>query len=104
MIIAATSTSITLSITGVDLIVLPITAELASTLSLSNKVLLETIINKYKKYKKHYEKDQQTITTFDRLYRKSLQKNVIDNNEYDRLCNFFTKYSDRTKNEIFLKI
>ena len=39
VIIAATSTSITLSVTGIGLIVLPISAGIACTLSLGNKVL-----------------------------------------------------------------
>ena len=60
-IIGATSTSITLSITGFGLIVLPISAGIACTLSLGNKVLHKLNINKYNKYKKQYERDQKTI-------------------------------------------
>ena len=67
IIIAATSTSITLSITGIGLIVLPISAGIACTLSLGNKILHKIIINKYNKYKKPYEKDQNTIKYFDKL-------------------------------------
>ena len=52
VIIGATSTSITLSVTGVGLIILPISAGIACTLSLGNKVLHKIIINKYNKYKK----------------------------------------------------
>ena len=102
VIIAATSTSITLSITGIGLIILPISAGIACGLSLGNKILHKLIINKYNKYKKHYEKDQQTIKSFDKLYRKSLQDNLIDNNEYDGLCNIFTKYIEENKNKSFL--
>ena len=102
VIIAATSTSITLSITGIGLIVLPISAGIACGLSLCNKVLHKLIINKYNKYKKLYERDQQTIKSFDKLYRKSLQDNIIDKNEYESLCNIFTKYVDENKNESFL--
>ena len=102
VIIAATSTSITLSITGVGLIILPISAGIACTLSLGNKVLHKIIISKYNKYKKQYEKDQLTIKSFDKLYRKSLQDNVIDKTEYESLCNIFTKYVDENKNESFL--
>ena len=50
---AATSTSITLSITGTGLIVLPISAGIACVISLGNKVLHKLIINKYNKYKKN---------------------------------------------------
>ena len=102
VIIAATSTSITLSVAGIGLIVLPISAGIACTLSLGNKVLHKLIINKYNKYTKQYERDQNTIKSFDKLYRKSLQDNIIDKNEYESLCNFFTKYVDENKNESFL--
>ena len=102
VIIAATSTSITLSVTGIGLIVLPISAGIACTLSLGNKVLHKLIINKYNKYKKQYERDQNTIKSFDKLYRNSLQDNVIDKTEYESLCNIFTKYIHENKNESFL--
>ena len=102
VIIAATSTSITLSVTGIGLIVLPISAGIACTLSLGNNVLHKIIINKYNKYKKQYEKDQNTIKSFDKLYRKSLQDNIINKTEYESLCNIFTKYVDENKNESFL--
>ena len=102
VIIGATSTSITLSITGVGLIILPISAGVACALSLGNKILHKLIINKYNKNKKQYERDQNTIKSFDKLYRKSLQDNVIDKAEYDSLCNIFTRYVDENKNESFL--
>ena len=102
VIVGATSTSITLSITGVGLIILPISAGIACGLSLGNKVLHKININKYNKYKKQYERDHNTIKSFDKLYRKSLQDNLIDKNEYESLCNIFTKYVDQNKNETFL--
>ena len=102
VIIATTSTSITLSVTGVGLIILPISAGIACTLSLGNKILHKLIINKYTKYKKQYERDQNTIKSFDKLYRKSLQDNVIDKTEYESLCNIFIRYVDQNKNESFL--
>ena len=102
VIIAATSTSITLSVTGIGLIVLPISAGIACILSLGNKILHKLIINKYNKYKKQYERDQNTIKSFDKLYRKSLQDNIIDKTEYENLCNIFTRYVDEYKNESFL--
>ena len=94
VIIAATSTSITLSITGIGLIILPISAGIACTLSLGNKVLHKLIKNKYNKYKKQYERDQQTIKSFDKLCRKSLQDNVFDKTEYESLCKIFTEFVD----------
>ena len=104
VIIGATSTSITLSTSGIGLIILPISAGIACVLSLGNKILHKLIINKYNKYKKQSERDQQTIKSFDKLYRKSLQDNIIDKTVYDSLCKIFTKYIDENKNESFLEI
>ena len=101
VIIATTSTSITLSITGIGLIVLPISAGIACTLSLGNKLLHKVIINKYNTYKKQYERDQQTIKSFQNLYRKTLQDNIMIKAEYESVCNIFTKYVDENKNESF---
>ena len=103
VIFGATSMSPSLSVTGVGLIILPISAGIACTLSLANKVLHKTIVNKYNKYKKQCERDQLTTKFSDKLYRKSLQDNVIDKTEYESLCNIFTKYIDENKNECFYK-
>ena len=102
VIIATTSSSITLSVTGIDLIVILISTALACVLSIGNKVINEVILNKYNKYEKQYERDQQTIKSFDKFYRKSLQDNVIDKNEYEKLFISFNKYADENKNESFL--
>ena len=59
-------------------------------------------MKKYKKYKKLYERDQQTIKSFDEFDRKSLQDNIIDKTEYESLCNNFTKHVDENKKEFFL--
>ena len=70
VIIAATSTSITLSVTGIGLIVLPISAGIACGLSLGNKILHKLITNKYNKYKKLYERDQNTLINYtENLYK-----------------------------------
>ena len=58
-------------------------------------------MQKYNKYKKQYERDHNTIKSFDKLYRKSLQDNIIDKSEYESLCNIFTKYVDENKNGPF---
>ena len=89
--IAALSTSITLSVTVIGLFLLPISAGISCTLSLGNKVSQKLIINNFNKYKKQYEKDQQTIKSLDKKYRKSLQKNIFERNECESLCNVFTK-------------
>ena len=92
VIIATTSSSITLNLTGIGLIAIPKTTASACASLIGKRVINETIIIKYNKYKKQNEKDQQTIKSFDKLYRKSLQDNIIDKNEYESLCNVSTKY------------
>ena len=56
IIIGAASTSITLSITGIELTVLPISAGIVCTPSIGNKILHNLFIHKYSKYEKQYEK------------------------------------------------
>ena len=94
VIFASTSGSFTLSLTGNDLIKIPISAAPAFALSIGNKVKIEIIKNKYSKYKIQYERDPQTIKSFDKIYSKSLQDRVIDEIEYESLCNTFTNYLD----------
>ena len=103
VIIATTSSSITLSLTGIGLIAIPISTATACGLSIRNKVLYEIIINKYNKYKKLYERDQNTIKSFDKLCRKSLQDNLIDKTEYESLCNFLLNMLMKTKMNLFDK-
>ena len=70
VIIGATSTSITLSITGVSVIVLPISAKIACTLSLGNKYYIG-------------ESKTNTITT------KNIMKKII------KLLNLSIKYTEK---------
>ena len=61
------------------------------------------IINKYNKYQNLYRKDLKTKKSFDKLYKKSLEENLINGNDYKPLFNIFTKFMDETKNKAFLK-
>ena len=103
VIIGATSTYITLSVAGIGLIILPISVGIACSLSLGNKVLHKINMNKYNEYKKQFEKEQQTVVSFDKSCRKSLQDSLVDENEYESLCNILTKNLDETKNKFFSK-
>ena len=60
------------------------------------------IMNKYNKYEKLHERDQQTIESFDQVYRKSLQGASIDKNEKDFPCSNFPLSVNETKIECFL--
>ena len=102
LIIATTSSSITLSLIGIRLIAIPKSTATACGLSTVNKVLYEINTNKNNKNKEQYEKYKQTIKSFDKLYRKSLKYNVIDENQYESMCDIFTEHVDETKTEPFL--
>ena len=83
VIIAKTSSTIALSLTGIGLIVLPVATATACGLSIGNKVVYEIIINKNNNYQKQYEKDELAIKSFDKLYRNSLQDYIFDKIEYE---------------------
>ena len=72
---------------------------IACGLTISNKVIYEIVMQKYNKYKKQYQKDQQKIKSFDKFYRQNLQDNLIDKTEYESLCNIFSEYLLKTKSE-----
>ena len=92
------TTSVTLSVTSIGLITVPISAKIACSLSLANKVLQKIVLTKYNKRKKH-QKYLQTNKSFDKLYRKSLQDNLIDKSEIESLSKPFTKYLDEMEIE-----
>ena len=56
VIIATTSSSITLSLTEIGLIPIPITNSIACGLTISNKVIYEITVQKYNKYIKTVRK------------------------------------------------
>ena len=92
-----------MSLTAIDLIAIPTSTATAGGLSIAIKVVYEIIMNKYNKDKEQKQRDQQTIKSFDQLYRKSLQDNINDKKEYESSCNIFTKNVDETKTNLFYK-
>ena len=56
VIIGSTTTTLTVSITGIGLINVPISAGKASSLSLVKKILYQIILKKYKKCRKQYQR------------------------------------------------
>ena len=83
------------------MIAIPKSTASACVLSSGKEELYEIFMRKYSKYKKQNEKDQQTIKSFDKIYKKSLQVILIDKKEYDTLGNTFSRYFDETKIEFF---
>ena len=61
VIIATTSISLALSLTGIGLLVIPTSLGIACGLAISIKVVYGIVMQKHIKYKKQYEKDQQLI-------------------------------------------
>ena len=101
VLLGASTKSVTLSVTDVGLIVVPISAEIACTLSTGKKVLQKVNLNEYNEYKKQKEKDQQTMESSDKLFSKRYQDILIDKEELVSLCKFFTTYVDETKKDFF---
>ena len=80
IIIATTSSSFKLSPTRIGLIVIPISSGIACGLTFCNKVIDEIVMQKINKYKKQYERSQQTIKSFEKLNRK-IKLFVFNNNK-----------------------
>ena len=97
VISAITSNYIVLTLTGIFLVMIPKSTGIACGLTISNNVILEIVVQKYNKNKKQYQKVQQTVNSFVKIY--SLQDNMINENEYKPLCNVFTEYLEEKKIE-----
>ena len=91
VIVAATSSSLTLSLTEIVLIAIPISSGIACRLTIRIKVIYEVVMQKLNKYEKQYERDQQTLKSFNKLHRFSFQDNIFDKSQYESLRNFFIK-------------
>ena len=50
------------------------------------------VLGKQDNYKKQNGKDQKTNISFDEIYRKDFQNNVIDCKKHGVLCTVFTEY------------
>ena len=77
VIIPTNSFSTTLSVTRIGLITLSISVATACGFLIGNNVIHELVMQKQSEYKKQHQKDQQTISSCDKLNRKSLQDSVI---------------------------
>ena len=81
---ATTSSSITLSLTSIGLLVIPISVGIACGLISNNKVIYEIAMQKFKIHKKKQNhKDQQILKSFKKLHRKSLQDIPNDRIEHE---------------------
>ena len=89
IIVGTTSASVTLSITGVGIIVDPITAGFSCATGILVKICSSYLKKKEQNYKHKYTIFQKTLDDFRQLFNTSLKNNHIDEKEYHRFVNMF---------------
>ena len=92
IVIGTTSASISLSITGVGIIVVPIAAGVGCTTGILVKICSSYLKKKEQNYKLKYTIIQKTLDNFRQLYVASLKDNCIDEKEYHRFVTQFENY------------
>ena len=92
IVIGTTSASISLSITGVGIIVVPIAAGVGCTTGILVKICSSYLKKKEQNYKRKYTIIQKTLDDFRQLYVASLKDNCIDEKEYHRFVTQFENY------------
>ena len=92
IVIGTTSASISLSITGVGIIVVPIAAGVGCTTGILVKICSSYLKKKEQNYKLKYTIIQKTLDDFRQLYVTSLKDNHIDEKVYHRFVTQFENY------------
>ena len=92
IVIGTISASISLSITGVGIIVVPITAGVGCATGVLVKICSSYLKKKKQNYKLKYAIIQKTLDDFRQLYITSLKDNHIDEKEYQRFVTQFENY------------
>ena len=92
IIIGTTSASVTLSITGVGIIVVPITAGVGRVTGILVKICSSYLKKKEQNYKLKYAIIQKTLDDFRQHHVTSLKDNHIDEKEYHRFVNMYENY------------
>ena len=101
VIISSTSTSITFSLTGFGIFTIPIIASVGCGITITSKIICEYLKTKEKYYLEKYTLSHNTLQDFRKLHQKSLEDNVIDQNEYKRFTDMYSNYQNeknKTKN------
>ena len=84
-VLGVSSTCVTLSVTGVGLVVVPIASGIGAGLSIFSKIAGEYLKRKEQHNIKKYTLAGRTLHDFCKLHSKCLQDNKIDLNEYNNL-------------------
>ena len=93
-VVGVTSTSITLSLTGVGLLTIPIASGFAAGLCVSGKILHGYFCSIQTKNEKKHSLATKTLVDFSSLYKNSLKDGVIDQDEYNKLIRTSTEYKN----------
>ena len=97
IVIGTTSASISLSVTGVGIIVVPIAAGVGCTTGILVKICSSYLKKKEQNYKLKYTIIQKTLDDFRQLYVASLKDNHIDEKEYHRFVTQFENYREASQ-------
>ena len=92
IVIGTTSASISLSITSVGIIVVPIAAGVGCTTGILVKICSSYLKKKEQNYKLKYTNIQKTLDDFRQLYVASLKDNHIDEKKHHRFVTQFENY------------
>ena len=97
-ILAVSSTCVTLSITGVGLVVFPVSSGIGAGLCIISKLLGEYLKRKEQHNLKKYTLAGRTLHDFCKLHSKCLEDNKIDLNEFNKLKQSYdTHKTNKTK-------
>ena len=97
-VLGVSSTCVTLSVTGVGLIVVPIASGIGAGLCIISKIAGEYLKRKEQHNIKKYTLAGRTLNDFCKLHSKCLEDNKIDLNEYNKLKQTYDVYkNNKTK-------
>ena len=97
-VLGVSSTCVTLSVTGVGLVVVPIASGIGAGLCIFSKIAGEYLKRKEQHNIKKYTLAGRTLHDFCKLHSKCLEDNKIDLNEYNKLKQTYDVYkNNKTK-------
>ena len=91
-VLAVSSTCVTLSVTGVGLVVVPIASGIGAGLSIFSKIGGECLKRKEQHNIKKYTLAGRTLHDYQKLHSKCLEDNKIDLSEYNKLKQTYNLY------------
>ena len=94
-VLAVSSTCVTLSVTGVGLVVVPIASGIGAGLCIISKIAGEYLKRKEQHNIKKYTLAGRTLHDFCKLHSKCLEDNKIDLSEYNKLKQTYDVYKNK---------